>query len=401
MMKRRLLSLLFFAGLISLSLFVAAVVRAQTDDKPELDTPSVTPDSPPVVGWSQIELPPHDPAAALAVIPAPETGANPASENPPPAAAWTAYVVQAGDTLFRVAHRFQISVSALAAENQIANPSRIRVGQVLHIPDQNSPGAPPPAVPAPSPAPSGNVYTVQPGDTLSRIARRFGVSLNDLAAANGIVNRSFIRAGQQLKIPGAVPPPSPAEPPPAEGTTYIVQRGDTLFLIARRFGVTISALAAGNQIANPSLIYPGQALIIGVPVNNPAPPPAEPPSPAPFIWPVESRRIVQYAHAGHQAIDIALPAGSPVYATAGGKIEFAGWNQYGYGNLVVVDHGNGWRTLYAHNSAFQVKTGDAVVQGEVIALSGSTGNSTMPHVHLEMMLNLGAVNPCLYLPGGC
>jgi murein DD-endopeptidase MepM/ murein hydrolase activator NlpD len=90
-----------------------------------------------------------------------------------------------------------------------------------------------------------------------------------------------------------------------------------------------------------------------------------------------------------------------VYASASGKVEYAGWNDYGYGNLIVIDHGDGWRTLYAHNSAFKVSTGDTVEQGNVIASSGNTGNSTMPHIHLEMIRSKQPQNPCLFLLGGC
>ncbi|MEJ2749525.1 MAG: LysM peptidoglycan-binding domain-containing protein, partial [Anaerolineae bacterium] len=301
------------------------------------------------------------------------------------------------------------SVATLAAANQIANPSRIFVGQMLAIPTGNAVIAPPPAVPDPNPAPGGNgTYTVRPGDTLSIIARKFGVDMAALAAVNHLANPSFIRVGQILTMPGAAaapppanPEPAPTETPPDNGTVYIVKRGDTLYIIARKFGVTVQALTAVNQITNPSLIFPGQKLLIAAGGNDSNPVPAEPAPQSTFIWPVDGGWIVKRYAVGHQAIDIAVPTGTAVKAMAAGKVEYAGWNNFGYGNLVVVDHGNGWRTLYAHNSAFQVKTGDVVAQGDVIALSGSTGNSSMPHVHLEMMLNFGGVNPCLHLPGGC
>lgn len=121
-------------------------------------------------------------------------------------------------------------------------------------------------------------YTVQPGDTLSGLARRYNTSVQAIAKANNIANPNLIYVGQVLEIPtdgGGVTPPPP--PPPSPGGTYIVQRGDTLSAIARRFGVTYQAIAQANNIANPNLIYVGQVLIIpggsgGVP-QPPGPPP--------------------------------------------------------------------------------------------------------------------------------
>jgi LysM repeat protein len=126
-------------------------------------------------------------------------------------------------------------------------------------------------------------YVVRPGDTLFKISRQYGVSIQALAEANHIVNPNLIYVGQVLVIPtggGTVPPP-PAPPPPGTGSTYVVQRGDTLSRIAARFGVTVTALAQANNIANPNVIYVGQVLTIpggGGSVTPPPPPPPPPPS---------------------------------------------------------------------------------------------------------------------------
>ncbi len=411
MANRRLATSLFLLGFAFLSLITAIIVQAQSDDNPPPpDGPAVIPDESSAIDWSQIALPAHEePApAAPSIVPAPDTTGE-LTAVPPQSANQNSYVVQPGDTLFNIARRFGVSVTDLTAVNHITNPSRIYVGQILSL-STNDTAVPLPVISDAPPAETGT-YTVQRGDTLSAIARKFGVEVMSLAAVNNIINPSLIRVGQTLSIPGATavttpvnpqpqPQPTPAKPAPADSSTYIVQSGDTLYLIARKFGIPIQTLTAVNQISNPSLIYPGQKLLITTQVNESAPSPVEPAPQATFIWPVKGWIVKQYAY-GHQAIDIAVPVGTAVQAMAAGKIEYAGWNDYGYGNLVVVDHGNGWRTLYAHNSSFQVKTGDAVGQGDTIALSGSTGNSSMPHVHLEMMLNLGYANPCNYLPGGC
>ncbi len=128
-------------------------------------------------------------------------------------------------------------------------------------------------------------HVVQPGENLFRISLRYGVSLQSLVQANNIANPSLIFAGQRLIIPGAGPAPGPApdpQPQPAPGGSYTVQRGDTLGAIARRFGTTFQAIARANNIANPNLIYPGQQLTIpegGVVVN---PPPGSPPPSTPI-----------------------------------------------------------------------------------------------------------------------
>jgi murein DD-endopeptidase MepM/ murein hydrolase activator NlpD len=98
----------------------------------------------------------------------------------------------------------------------------------------------------------------------------------------------------------------------------------------------------------------------------------------------------------HEGIDIAVPTGTPVHASASGTVIHSGWLG-GYGNLVVIDHGNGLATAYAHNSVLIVTVGQAVSQGQTVSLSGSTGHSSGPHVHFEVRVNGAAVDPLLYL----
>jgi murein DD-endopeptidase MepM/ murein hydrolase activator NlpD len=98
----------------------------------------------------------------------------------------------------------------------------------------------------------------------------------------------------------------------------------------------------------------------------------------------------------HEGIDIAVGEGTPVTAAAAGTVIYAGW-MGGYGNLVVVDHGNGLSTAYAHNSSLAASVGQSVAAGEVVSYSGNTGNSTGPHVHFEVRVNGSAVDPLSYL----
>lgn len=158
---------------------------------------------------------------------------------PQPSAAGT-YTVVSGDTLSGIAQRFGTTVDALAKLNGIANPNFIRAGAVLRIGGGS----------APAPA-AGGSYTIQPGDTLSSIAQRYGTSYQTLAAMNGIADPNKINAGVTIKVPGAGVAAAPAS------QTYKIQSGDTLSGIAQKFGTSAARLAQLNGIADPNKIYAG------------------------------------------------------------------------------------------------------------------------------------------------
>ena len=120
-----------------------------------------------------------------------------------------------------------------------------------------------------------------------------------------------------------------------------------------------------------------------------------------FYWPVPNYRYVsRWMSSDHKGADIVAPAGTPIIAADSGKIEYAGWHNhpYGYGNYVIIDHGNGWKTLYGHMSAFAVSTGDAVEAGQVIGYVGNTGYSFGNHCHFEMYYNNSLVSAKTYFP---
>lgn len=161
------------------------------------------------------------------------------------------YIVRPGDTMFSIARQFGVSLDALIAANpQIPDPSQIRPGQVVCIPRQSTT------------CPPGTFsYTVQPGDTMFTIAQRFGVSLNALIAANPqIPNPNLIFPGQIVCVPIVSQPPGGC---PAGTFAYTVRPGDTMFNIARRFGVSLDDLIRANpQIPNPNQIRPGQIVCV-------------------------------------------------------------------------------------------------------------------------------------------
>jgi murein DD-endopeptidase MepM/ murein hydrolase activator NlpD len=120
-----------------------------------------------------------------------------------------------------------------------------------------------------------------------------------------------------------------------------------------------------------------------------------------FVWPTTEHYLSGFDYSpetNHFGIDIAGQMGNPIFAADNGVVVYAGWNDYGYGEMIVIDHGSGWQTLYAHLSQVNVSCGQEVMKGDVIGLMGSTGKSTGPHLHFEMRSDdYGRVNPWNFL----
>jgi LysM repeat protein len=185
--------------------------------------------------------------AGLTVWTATASAASPAVADPE-----TVYIVQRGDTLFSIARRYGVTVDALMAYNSLSSTT-IYVGQRLLIPTGQVPGPGQPVS-----------HIVQRGETLYSIARRYGVTVDALVAANRLTSTS-IYVGQRLVIPASTPP----EKPPV---THVVQRGETLYSIARRYGSTVAAIQAANRLTS-TTIYVGQRLLIPTGQGNPTPSP--------------------------------------------------------------------------------------------------------------------------------
>ncbi|MCL6589346.1 MAG: SafA/ExsA family spore coat assembly protein [Firmicutes bacterium] len=179
------------------------------------------------------------------------------------------YTVKSGDTLYLIARQYNIPLQSLINANpQISDPNLIYPGQVICIP----------AAPEPGVCPGGISYTIRPGDTMYRIAQRYGVSLTALINANPqISNPNLIYPGQVICIPrqtGPVVCPG--------GMVYTVKPGDTMFEIARMYGISLADLIAANpQISDPNLIYPGQMICVPRTVVSPEPGTEPMPMPAP------------------------------------------------------------------------------------------------------------------------
>lgn len=246
-------------------------------------------------------------------------------------------------------------------------------------------------------------YLVQPGDTVSTIAAEFGISVNTVLWENDLSAYSLIRPGNKLIIL------------PATGVSHSVKRGETLAAIAAKYDVETNIISEANKIASAEMLSVGQKLIIpgGRKIYAVSSQVARNTSSASIrdlfkpdnlksiisnklSWPTVGSRMTQYYSWRHHAVDIANKTGTPIYATDAGVVEVAGWGT-GYGNQIVIDHGGGRKSRYAHLSKLYVSRGELVKKGEAIAAMGSTGRSTGPHLHFEYIINGVKYNPLNYL----
>lgn len=267
---------------------------------------------------------------------------------------------------------------------------------------------------------SVQTYIVQPGDTVTAIAEKFNLKPSTILWGNPYTladNPHLVMAGMELNIL------------PVNGVYYDWHDGDGLNGVAQVYGVrpedivdfpangldpdTIGDYANPNIPAGTWLIVPGgtrEFINWSAPFitrENPAvatiygPGACQSVMDGPigsgnFVWPTTERRISGYNYSeetNHRAIDIGGSLGNPIYSSDAGVVVYAGWNDWGYGNVVMVDHGNNWQTLYAHLDSYNVQCGYYVDAGTVIGALGSTGNSSGPHLHFEMRYNGVPQNP--------
>ncbi|MBI5411736.1 M23 family metallopeptidase [Candidatus Peregrinibacteria bacterium] len=248
------------------------------------------------------------------------------------------------------------------------------------------------------------VYTVESGDTLSNIASRFRLKKETIMWENDLYNEHLLRAGTRIRIL------------PVDGISYKVGKGDTLAKIAKKYKVGKETLIKQNQLADETLIADAMLIIPGAQKEipryiasrgyiSPAAPDSgkgysyQGPSSTSMIWPTQGK-ITQGYTRKHFALDIANRSAGPIFAAASGTVVKAtnGWNG-GYGNMVIIDHGKGMQTLYAHMKKFYVNVGQTISQGDTIGWMGNTGRVygvTGIHLHFEVRVNGIKYNPLNY-----
>lgn len=229
-----------------------------------------------------------------------------------------------------------------------------------------------------------STYTVRPGDTLSGIALMFDVSPNTILWANDMTKSSTLKVGQQLTIL------------PVTGVRYTVKKGDTLASVAKKYGADPTEVANYNGIegslaAGSTIIIPNGEIQAPAPAKSSAKPITatvkfgSAATVGYYMAPLSRYVETQGIH-GYNGVDLGAPAGTPIMASAAGEVIVAKSGGYngGYGSYVVVQHGNGSQTLYAHMSQVTTSVGTFVEQGQVIGAVGSTGRSTGAHLHFEI-----------------
>jgi murein DD-endopeptidase MepM/ murein hydrolase activator NlpD len=259
--------------------------------------------------------------------------------------------VEKGDSVFGVAERFNITPETVLWGNYDQlndNPHMISVGMELSIPPVN-----------------GVLYTWQPGDTVEAVAVQFETTVDEILSWPG---NNFDLADPQVEADTVVMLPG-GQREFRQWLIPTIPRGSA--------GVSKSVYGQGACEGNYEGAYGSGA----------------------FIWPAGNHVLSGNDFwSGHLGIDIAAGTGAPIYAADSGVIVFAGWATGGYGNTVIIDHGNGYQTLYAHLNSVAVGCGNSVQQGAIIGYAGSTGNSTGSHLHFEVRYQGGFISPWFVLP---
>jgi murein DD-endopeptidase MepM/ murein hydrolase activator NlpD len=295
-------------------------------------------------------------------------------------------------------------------------------------------------------AAGGTAVTVGAGDSLATISQRYGVPTSAILSANNLSNPSQVAPGRQIVIPvysasghstqvagvrSSAPAQAAAEPklrlvegpkPAERGDVSKARQRPGMAAATTKTGPSATTIVAGARPAEPqkvavdradaqptrpaqtTLAPPAKAAaqpeVAKAPVPEPDQTASLPTSSTEFRWPARGRVIAGFgANGGNEGINIAVPEGTPVKAAEAGVVTYAGSEVKGYGNLVLVRHDNGYVSAYAHNGELNVKRGEHVKRGQVIAKSGQTGNVTSPQLHFEIRKGQNPVDPVAHLSG--
>ena len=326
-----------------------------------------------------------------------------AAVEAPSAPAGSKVTVGPGMTLYSIARANNLSVSQLAAANNIRAPYSVRTGQVLRIPGSSQASLPEPAMQAPSkkvvaasaPAASSGLHQVGSGETLFSLGRKYNVSPYAIASANGLPNDTQLSVGQKVKIPGGA---SSNEVPFAKKAP-VAEPKQQLAKVAPQDDAADSDADAGAAPAKVAEAMPAPKAAAEEPA---AAPQAVADAGGPGMrWPVRGKVISNFGSKPNglknEGINISVPEGTSIRAAEGGVVAYSGNELKGYGNLVLIRHEGGYVTAYAHAKELFVKRGDTVKRGDVIAKAGQTGSVSSPQLHFEVRKGATALDPLKFL----
>jgi murein DD-endopeptidase MepM/ murein hydrolase activator NlpD len=300
------------------------------------------------------------------------------------------YQTKSGDSTYTVAARFGVSVQTLVWANDLDNADYLPIGTEIVIPPT-----------------TGVLHTVRPGETLSQVAARYGVEAAAIAAytPNGIADPNLLPMGRRIMVPGGIMP-APVRPVyVAPNEAVVSQPVPVPAPLARPAPAAAPAAApvvapAAAPVAAAAAVATAAPVVAAAAVRSAATGGGG--GTGNFAWPTFGPIFTYFgegtSYGYHEGIDISPPYGTPVYAADGGVVVDAEQLGWGLGWFLLIDHGNGFQTRYAHMSSFAVGYGQRVAKGQLIGAVGATGNATGPHLHFEIILGKTPVNPLRYLP---
>ncbi len=318
-----------------------------------------------------------------------------------------------GDTLYGLSRQHGVSVAELMTVNGL-DDSMLKIGQTLYLPSGaselparsgDSPTRPVPprevvadAEPIDVPATWNGRYEMRSGDSLYKVARQYGVRTGDLQRYNAITDPRRLRPGTVLRVPGGTS--APQSQSASYGSTPSSGSGTPAIVNSRK---RYAALSDGRTSDVKPVTKGVQTVRISPPKNQSmADTPVAGGADNKLLWPVRGKLIAAFGArpdgTHNDGVNFAVPVGTEVMAAQDGVVAYAGSELRSYGNLILVRHDNGWVTAYAHNDKLLVSRGDSIKRGQVIAKSGSTGQVGEPQVHFELrQSSKKPVDPIPYL----
>jgi len=313
------------------------------------------------------------------------------------------YTVKRGDSLGKIAKKYNVSVKSIIKANNLKKPYIIRPGQKLKIPVKKTASTSKKCV---------LKHKVKRGESLIKIAKKYRVWVKDIKKLNNLKSDKLY-VGQVLCIKkGKTKKASQKSSKKSfyikkkkivtkRIITYRVKKGDNLSKIAKRYGTTVSRIIKLNRLKKPYIIRPGQRLKIEKrEVSYVEEVVKRRTVPFGFIWPVNGKVVQTFANNSrkrHLGIDIKTDCQKPIKAAEDGKVIYAGDSIKAYGNLIVIKHAKRFNTVYGHVGQIAVKEGQTVKKGEVIGYVGKLGENNECGLYFEVRKNGFPLDPLVFL----